>query len=128
MASPNVRNVPISRTQRLQHREHSRVFFCTLQLNQCSNCVLHSITRSKLCLHPFSYPINTPLNSELLSKKLNYLRFIAFLCFNKKLEKVGEKQPITSLSMYDREISPSLSEFNQGLRKPRPWFKFQPLW
>ena len=32
-----------------------------------------------------------------------------------------------SPSMWDREISPSGSEFNQGLGKPRPWFKFRPL-
>ena len=36
--------------------------------------------------------------------------------------KMGEKEPIMSKSMQDREISPS------HLGKPRPWLKFLPLW
>ena len=48
---------------------------------------------------------------------------MGFYVLTKNLRKVGEKRSIMSLSMKDREISPSGSEFNQGLGKPRPWLK-----
>ena len=56
-----------------------------------------------------------------MNKKLKFISFIKCLYLNKKLRKVREKQSIMSLSMYDREISHSGSEFNQGFGKPR-WF------
>ena len=39
----------------------------------------------------------------------------------KKALSSGQKHPIMSLSMYDRENSPSRSELYQGLGKSRPW-------
>ena len=59
------------------------------------------------------------------SQKLKFSRLFAVR--PKNLRKVGEKQFIMSLSMLDREISPSGSEFYQGLGKPSPWIKFRPL-
>ena len=66
-------------------------------------------------------------NVNLTCKKLNFLFFWTFYVPTKNLGKVGEKLSNMSLSMKDREISPSGSEFNQGLGKPRPWLKFRPL-
>ena len=66
-------------------------------------------------------------NVNPTSKKFKFSHFLDFLYSDKNLGKVGEKQSIMSLSMYDREISPSGSEFNQGLSKPHPWLKFRPL-
>ena len=61
------------------------------------------------------------------SKKFKFSFLWSFYVPPKNLRKVEEKQSIMSLSMYDREISPSGSEFNQGLGKPRPWFELRPL-
>ena len=59
------------------------------------------------------------------SIKFKFSRYIGtFYVQTKNLGKVGEKQSIMSLSMYDREISPSWSEFIQILSKPHPWLKF----
>ena len=41
--------------------------------------------------------------------------FWTFYVPTKNIGKVGEKQSIMSLSMYDRDISPEGLEFNQGL-------------
>ena len=61
------------------------------------------------------------INVNPMSKKLKFSHFMDVLCSDKKkLRKVGEKQSIMSLSMWDREISPSGSEFYQGLGKPCP--------
>ena len=80
---------------------------------------------------PFSIPDeNTRKLKNVVnptSKKLNFSFFFSLYVPTKNLRKVGEKQSIMSLSMQDREILPSGSEFNQGLGKPHPWLKFQPL-
>ena len=66
-------------------------------------------------------------NVNPTTKKLEISGFHGVFVLTKTLRKVGEKQSIMSLSMYDREISPSGSDFNQGLGKPRPWLIFRPL-
>ena len=45
----------------------------------------------------------------------------------KTLEKWEKNNPSWACVCRDREISPSGSEVNQGLDKPRPWLKFWPL-
>ena len=43
----------------------------------------------------------------------------------KSMEKVREKLSTMSLSMWNRKISPSGLEFNQGLGKSRPWSRMR---
>ena len=62
-----------------------------------------------------------------MGKELIFYVLMTFLCCNNKAGEAREKLSITSLSMQSREISPLGSKFNQGLGKPRPWFKFPPL-
>ena len=80
-------------------------------------------------LHSFQYPLKTLVNSEIMQIQQDqiFTFFGLFIFRQKNLGKVGEKQSILRLSMKDREISPLGSEFNQGLGKPCPWLKFQPL-
>ena len=52
------------------------------------------------------------INVNPMSKKLIFYFLFTFDVTTEKLEKVGEKQSIMSLSMKDREISPPGSEFN----------------
>ena len=84
--------------------------------------VIHNV---KTMFTPISIPYKQPRELRTyeipMSKKLISLRFIHFLYVSTiKLGKVGEKQTITSLAMWDREISTSGLEFNQGLGKPFP--------